>query len=68
LQLSAPFLVYGIVANLLFAILGKLVPQVPSYFISGPFIALGGLALLYLASAEMVVVFGELFRISFRYL
>jgi flagellar biosynthetic protein FliR len=66
LQLSAPFLVYGIVANLLFAILGKLVPQVPSFFISGPFIALGGLALLYLACGEMVVVFGELFRASFR--
>jgi flagellar biosynthetic protein FliR len=68
LQLSAPFLVYGLVANLLFAILGKLVPQVPSYFISGPFIALGGLALLYLACGEMVVVFGEMFRTSLRHL
>jgi len=68
LQLSAPFLVYGIIANLLFAILGKLVPQVPSFFISGPFIVLGGLVLLYLASGEMVVVFGELFRNSLRQL
>ena len=66
LQLSAPFLVYGLVANLLFAILGKLVPQVPAYFISGPFIAIGGLALLYLACGEMVVVFAELFRTSLR--
>lgn len=68
LQLSAPFLVYGIVANLMFAILGKLVPQVPSFFISAPFIALGGLALLYLACGEMVVVFGVMFRTSFRHL
>lgn len=66
LQLSAPFLVYGIVANLMFAILGKLVPQVPSYFISGPFIAFGGLVLLYLACGEMAVVFGELFRNTLR--
>ena len=68
LQLSGPFLVYGILANLLFAILGKLVPQVPSYFISGPFIAFGGLVLLYLACGEMVVIFGELFRSSMRQL
>jgi flagellar biosynthetic protein FliR len=41
LQLAAPFLVYGVVANLLFAILGRLVPQLPSFFVSGPFLAIG---------------------------
>ena len=56
LQLSGPFLVYGIIVNLLFALLGKLVPQVSSYFISGPFLAIGGLTILYL-------LIGELFRL-----
>ena len=53
LQISAPFLVYGLLVNLAFAIIGKLVPQVPSFFISAPFVALGGLMLLYLAVGEM---------------
>lgn len=57
LQLSGPFLMYGLVVNALFAVLGKLVPQISSYFISGPFIAIGGLAILYLLVGEL---FGQL--------
>lgn len=56
LQLSSPFLIYGLVANAMFGILGKIVPQVPAYFISAPFIMLGGLALLYLVSAQIIHV------------
>lgn len=55
-QVAAPFLVYAVVVNGLFAVLGRMVPQIQSYFLSGPFLAIGGLALLYL-------VFGEIMRI-----
>lgn len=56
LKISAPFLAYGVILNLMFALLGKLVPQVPSFFISTPFIALGGLLLLYFAGSEILRV------------
>lgn len=55
LQISAPFLAYGVVVNLLFGILGRLVPQFPSYFVSAPFIAFGGLVLIWLALEPMSV-------------
>ena len=54
LQIVGPFIVYGILVNLIFGILGKLVPQVPSYFISVPFLLAGGLLLLYFALPEMM--------------
>lgn len=54
IQISAPFVVYGLALNMMFGVLGKLVPQFPSFFISGPFIVLGGLALLYLVSGNLV--------------
>jgi len=47
LQIAAPFLIYGVTVNLMFGLLGRLVPQLPSFFISPPFIAILGLFLLY---------------------
>jgi flagellar biosynthetic protein FliR len=57
-QISAPFVVYSIIINVMFGILGRLVPQLPSYFVSVPFVALGGLALLLLVLGQMVLVLG----------
>lgn len=57
LQVSGPFVVYGVVVNVMFGILGKLIPQVPSYFVSVPFLAMGGLILLYFVIAEMLPIF-----------
>ena len=58
-QISAPFVVYAIVINAMFGILGRLVPQLPSYFVSVPFVALGGLALLLLVLGQLVLVMGS---------
>lgn len=54
LQMGGPFVVYGVVVNLMFGILGKLIPQVPSFFVSVPFMAFGGLLLLYFSLGEML--------------
>jgi flagellar biosynthesis protein FliR len=59
IQICGPFIIYGIVVNLMFGILGKLVPQIPSYFISVPFLAIGGLVLLYFLSSEILFVFSR---------
>lgn len=57
MQVSSPFLIYAVIANLSIGLLNKLTPQVPIYFISLPFILLGGLFLLFFVSDEMLQVF-----------
>lgn len=57
MQVSAPFLIYSIIANLAIGLTNKLTPQIPIYFISLPFILLGGLFLLFFISDEMLQVF-----------
>ena len=57
LQVCSPFLVYGIIVNLLFGILNRLVPQIPVFFISPPFIIGGGFILLYYLSNDLFTSF-----------
>jgi flagellar biosynthesis protein FliR len=57
LQVASPFLAYGIVANVAFAVLNRLAPQVPVYFISVPFVIAGGLWLLLLGLGDVIGVF-----------
>ena len=48
-------MMYGLIVNVSFAILGKFIPQVSTYFLSGPLVALGGgLVLLYLVVSDVV--------------
>ncbi|MGO8952862.1 MAG: flagellar biosynthetic protein FliR [Rhodomicrobium sp.] len=61
LQVCGPFLIYAIIANLLFGILNKLAPQIPVYFISPPFIIGGGLLLLYFLSNDLFAIFTNRF-------
>jgi flagellar biosynthesis protein FliR len=61
LQVCSPFLVYAVTINFLFGILNRLAPQVPVYFVSGPFITAGGLLLFYFLSTEMLTIFMERF-------
>ena len=42
LQISSPFIVYALIINLMVGIANKLVPQIPVYFISMPFVFAGG--------------------------
>lgn len=57
LQVSSPFLVFGIVVNFAFGILNRLAPQIPVYFVSMPFIAGGGLLLFYFLFDEILSIF-----------
>lgn len=57
LRISAPFIVYSLLINLMFGILGKLTPQIPVYFISVPFVLAGGGMILYFTSGEMLQIF-----------
>lgn len=56
-QLTAPFLVYSLIINFLFGIMNKLVPLIPVYFISAPFVLAGGLLLFYFTFSEALKLF-----------
>lgn len=57
LRISAPFIVYSLMINLMFGILGKLTPQIPVYFISIPFVLAGGGLILYFTVGEILQLF-----------
>jgi flagellar biosynthetic protein FliR len=60
LQLSAALVVYSIMVNLAFGFLNKMIPQIPSYFVSTPFVVLGGLVILLQIDASMLQIFSSL--------
>lgn len=59
LQMIGPFVVYGVIVNLIFGIVGKLIPQIPSYFVSVPFMLLGGFLLLYASMGHLIGLFAR---------
>lgn len=60
-QISAPFIVFTVGINFLFGVMNKFTPQIAVYFISLPFVAAGGLFLLYFTIGEMLIVFMKAF-------
>ncbi|MDO1581041.1 flagellar biosynthetic protein FliR [Rhizobium oryzicola] len=66
LRLASPFLVYGLLFNVAIGLINKLAQQVPVYFISTPFLVMGGLFMLYLAIAAMVRQFSDGFLTVFN--
>ena len=62
LQLSSPFILYGLVFNLSVGLVNKLAPQIPVYFISLPFLLFGGLILVYFGSSDFFSLFGAGFE------
>lgn len=61
IQISAPFLVWSLLINLLFGLLNKLTPQVPVFFVSMPFVLAGGLVIAYFAIGEVLRLFVNAF-------
>ena len=57
MQLSAPFIIFSVAINVLFGIINKLTPQIAVYYISLPFVVLGGLFVLYFCLGELLTIF-----------
>ena len=57
MQLSAPFLVFGLLFNLGLGILSRLMPQMQVFFVGMPLSILGGLMLLLLVIGTMMTTF-----------
>jgi flagellar biosynthetic protein FliR len=61
LRLCSPFLIYGLLFNMAIGFINKLAPQIPVYFISTPYLLLGGLFMFYFAVAGLISQFGQSF-------
>ena len=57
LRIASPFIIFGLLINLAFGLLNKMVQQVPIYFVAVPFTAAGGIGLLYLYGGESLALF-----------
>jgi flagellar biosynthetic protein FliR len=57
LRITSPFIVYSIAVNFSVGLINKLTPAIPVYFVSVPFVLLGGFLLLYLTSDELLTQF-----------
>lgn len=61
MHIAAPFIIYTALINFAIGLLNKLTPAIPVYFISTPFVLVGGLFLFYLLLPELFNFFaGEL--------
>jgi flagellar biosynthetic protein FliR len=66
LRLASPFILYGLVFNVSVGLVNKLSPQIPIYFVSLPFIIMGGMVLLYFGISSMLEIFTAGFLPVFR--
>ena len=57
LRICSPFIIYAIFVNFAIGVLNRLTPNIPIFFISGPFIITGRLFLLYAVFGPMVQAF-----------
>ena len=66
LRLASPFILYGLVFNVSIGLINKLAPQIPIYFVSLPFIIMGGMLLLYFGVSSLLESFTAGFLPVFR--
>lgn len=59
LRLGSPFVAYSLLVNLTIGFVNKLVPQIPVYFISLPFVIAAGLVIFYFAIGTMLSLFAD---------
>lgn len=59
LRLGSPFIAYSLLVNLTIGFVNKLVPQIPVYFISLPFVVGAGLVIFYFAIGTMLSLFAD---------
>jgi flagellar biosynthetic protein FliR len=59
LRLGSPFVAYALLVNLTIGFVNKLVPQIPVYFISLPFVIAAGLIIFYFGAGTLLSLFAD---------
>jgi flagellar biosynthesis protein FliR len=57
LRIASPYVIYALIVNLTLALLNRLTPQIQIVFVAAPFVAAGGLALLYFTVRPAIEAF-----------
>jgi flagellar biosynthetic protein FliR len=57
LRIASPYVIYELVVNLALAVVNRLTPQIQVFFVATPFVAAGGLLLLYFTIKPAVEAF-----------
>jgi flagellar biosynthetic protein FliR len=57
LRICSPFFIYATIVNLAMALINRLTPQVAVFYIATPFVAMGGLFLLYFTMKPLIADF-----------
>ena len=57
LRITSPYVIYALVVNLALALVNRLTPQVQVFFVATPFVAAGGLLLLYFTIKPAIEAF-----------
>jgi flagellar biosynthetic protein FliR len=57
LRIASPYVIYALVVNLALALVNRLTPQIQVFFVATPFVAAGGLLLLYFTIKPAIEAF-----------
>ena len=57
LRIASPYVIYALIVNLALALVNRLTPQIQIVFVATPFVAAGGLALLYFTVKPAIEAF-----------
>jgi flagellar biosynthesis protein FliR len=57
LRITSPYVIYALIVNLALALVNRLTPQIQVVFVAAPFVAAGGLALLYVTLKPAIEAF-----------
>jgi flagellar biosynthetic protein FliR len=57
LRIASPYVIYALIVNLALALVNRLTPQIQIVFVAAPFVAAGGLALLYVTLKPAIEAF-----------
>lgn len=61
LRIGSPFLIFSLALNVALGLVGRLVPGIQTFFLSTPFLLIGGLLLLSIVIKPMLLLFIEAF-------
>ena len=57
LRIASPYVIYALIVNLALALIGRLTPQIQVFYVATPFVAAGGLLLLYVTIKPAIEAF-----------
>ena len=60
-RIGSPFMIFSLVVNIAIGLVGRLVPGIQSFFLSTPFLLIGGLILLSIVIKPMLLLFTDAF-------